>query len=98
MGRDGTTGERMIVLGRSELLSISVDEECALIPGCMLLVGTSNFCCSDEPDKVLLSASTDVVMTSFSDGVTCFDEALELRALPQTLQKLAPGGSSLSHL
>ena len=76
VGRDGTTDERVIVLGRIELSPTSCDEDAPLIPGCMLLVGISDFGGCDEPGVVLSSVFAASV-TCFSDGVTAVEEALE---------------------
>jgi hypothetical protein len=67
VGRDGKMGERVIVLGRIELSPASCDEDGFLIPGCMLLVGISDFGGCDELDRVLSSASADASVTCFSD-------------------------------
>jgi hypothetical protein len=59
------------------MLPASCDEEDAMIPGWMLLLGISDFCCCDESDKVLLSALTNAFVTCFSDDETGFGGALD---------------------
>lgn len=77
VGRDGTTGAREIVLGRIELSPTSWDEDAPLLPGCMLLVGISDFGGCAESDLVLSSVTASASVSCFSDGVTAAEGALE---------------------
>ena len=98
VGRDGKTGGCVIVLRRIERSPNSFDEVDCLLPGCTLRVGINDFDGFDEPDNVLVTGDSESRVTWFSDGVAADEDALELCADPQTLQKRASTGSSDPHL